>query len=538
MFIICFFKEEFSDTRREELESISKRILSSVSIEKEALVEQSEFEYIWRWLLFKRIVSDNETYNGQLFESNDEWEMFTRTVGRIKAPTDKKKYIIPRKFKVSMPYKDQSTMTTITPEIEINLQNIDDENYLKFMSIIDEAECLFANLKRTDIPYYIFIDELEAYYGEEGVFKRDLCLIRDLIFTVKRLNSIIASTKMKQTKIICSVRSEILNAISRFVISKELNKVTTGFSVPLIWSYSNTSSYAHPIIEIVLKRIGSCEKCEMEQINYKDIYQRWFPEKIHNIEPASYLLNNSWCKPRDMVRFLTVSQNSIYSGSSAFTQNVFSGIIKRYSEDSLLEIKEELRALYDPTQIETIITFFTGYKTIFSVKQLQQRINTYFSKTIMETAFIQILNDLYRLGFLGNFLPISKSYRWQHKGDDGVILADEWRLVVHYALRGALSLGSQQDYGLNRGELPQVGDVAEATVKVVIKSFALVEFKHYGETYSGQIHISEFGKMGHGYIQDIRKVVSPDDEFKVVLYSYNEKYKTWDLNIAPEESQN
>ena len=530
-----FFKEEFSDTRREELESISRRILSSVSIEKDALVNNSEFEYIWRWLLFKRIVADNETYNGQLFHDNEEWQSFYKTVDRIKAPSDRKKYIIPRKFKISVPYSDPSTQTTISPEVEINLQDPNDENYQQFISIIDKAESAFANLQRTDIPYYIFIDELEAYYGEERVFKRDLCLIRDLIFTVKRLNAIIASAKMDHTKIMCSVRSEVLNAISRFIVTKELNKVTSGFSLPLTWNYSNTNSYVHPIIQIVLKRIASCEGCDMSNINYKDIYQRWFPEKIHNIEPANYLLNNSWCKPRDMVRFLTVSQNSIFSTNTSFTQAVFSGIIKRYSEDSLIEIKEELRALYDPKQIETIVTCFVGFKTSFSIKQLKQRIQSYFKGTILDCDFIQILNDLYRLGFLGNFLPITKIYRWQHKGDDGLILTDEWRLVVHYALHSALSLGSQQDFALNRGEPPQVGDVATATVRKVIKAFALVEFKHYGEVYEGHIHISEFGKAGYGYIRNLHNIVSVDDELIVVLQDFNDAYQKWNLQISPEE---
>ena len=48
----------------------------------------------------------------------------------------------------------------------------------------------------------------------------------------------------------------------------------------------------HPIIQIVLKRIAVCEASE--ECNYKEVYNRWFPEKIHGIEPANYILNNSW----------------------------------------------------------------------------------------------------------------------------------------------------------------------------------------------------------------------------------------------------
>nr|WP_296963763.1 hypothetical protein [uncultured Mediterraneibacter sp.] len=525
-----FFKEEFTDTKRSELESIAKRILSSISVEKNALVDNQEFEYIWRWLLFKRIVSDNEEYNRGLFLDDENWKKFENIIGKIKSPNNRKKIIIPSKIKMAVPYKDSSTQSMISPEVEVDLQNTSNDNYLKFMEVLDEAERLLMNTTRTDIPYYIFVDELEAYYGDISIFKRDLGLIRDLIFTVKRLNCNFSTVNMKHTKIICSVRSEILTAISRFVVTKELNKVTAGFAVPLMWNYSNTSSYMHPIIQILLKRIAVCEGCVNP--NYKNVYERWLPENIHGIEPANYILNNSWCKPRDIVRLIATAQNSIYNNSKAFNQSVFDSIVKTYSEESLTEIKEELKALYDTEQIDTIISCFMGYKTTFSVKQLTERINTYFQGSVLETQFTQVINDLYRLGFLGNFLPVSKTYRWQHKGDGRVILSEEWRLLVHYALHGALSLGGQQNYGLNRGESPEVGDVAQAIVKKIIKSFAIVEFKHYGKLYLGSIHISEFTKLGYGYISNLKSIVQVGDEYRVALKKYDENRESWQVEIV------
>lgn len=530
-----FFKEEFTDTKRSELESIAKRILSSISVEKNALVDNQEFEYIWRWLLFKRIVSDNEEYNRGLFIDDENWKKFENIIGKIKSPNNRRKFTIPQKIKMAVPYVEPSTQSVITPEVEVDLQNTSDDKYLKFMEVIDEAERLLLNTTRTDIPYYIFVDELEAYYGDISVFKRDLCLIRDLIFTVKRFNSNFSAINMRCTKIICSVRSEILTAISRFVVTKELNKVTAGFAVPLMWNYSNTSSYMHPIIQILLKRIAVCEGEGCVNPDYKKVYERWLPENIHGIEPANYILNNSWCKPRDIVRLITTVQNSIYNNSKAFTQSVFDSVVKTYSEDSLTEIKEELRALYDTDQIDMIISCFMGYKTTFSVSQIKQRIKKYFQGSILETHFAQVIDDLYRLGFLGDFLPVSKTYRWQHKGDGRVILTEEWRMVVHYALHGALSLGGQQNYGLNRGELPEIGDVAQAIVKKIIKSFAIVEFRHYGKVYLGSIHISEFTKLGYGYIPNLKSITQVGDEYKVVLKEYNKQLESWEVEIVENE---
>ena len=530
-----FFKEDFTEAKRNELQALSTRMLSSISVEPGALLDVRDFEYIWRWLFYKRLVSDNEEYNRNLFVDDENWLEFEKKIAEIKDPHNKKKSVIPNKIKLATQYKDPGSMAEITPEIEVDLRNEKDDNYRRFMGLIDEAEALFSRLTKTDIPYFIFVDELEAYYGDKRVFVRDLSLIRDLIFTVKRFNTMFARLGMTNTKIICSVRSEILNAISRFIVTKEINKVTSGFSVPLNWTYSNTSSYRHPIIQILLKRISVCEGHEC--CNFKDIYSQWFPEKIHDIEPANYILNNSWCKPRDMVRLLSTAKNSIQNSNVVFNQAVFSSLSRAYSEESLAEIKEELRALYNPKEIDTIINCFMGYKTAFSVKQLRKRISDYFPGSIIDTNFNQVIDDLYRLGFIGNFMPISKTYRWQHKGDERVILADEWRLFVHYALHGALSLGSRLNYGITRGQLPEAGDVVNVVVTKVIRSFALVEFTHCGETYAGQIHISEFTKLGHGYIRNLSHIVGEGDEFYASVLNYQEKYECWNLNLLTDYNQ-
>ncbi len=528
------FKEEFTDAKRDELQAISNRFLSSISVEPGALLDIREFEYIWRWLIFKRIVSDNEDNHRKLFDDDDHWREFEKKVNQIREPLNKKKSIIPNKIKLTIPYKDPSSLAEISPEVEVDLDNNRGQPYQSFMQLIDEAEDYLAKTTRTDIPYYIFIDELEAYYGNRQIFERDLSLIRDLVFTVKRLNTLFAKSNAEKTKIICSIRSEILNAISRFIVAKEINKATSGFSVPLNWIYTNTSSYMHPIIQIILKRISVCEGSL--DCDYKEIYNRWFPEKIHGIEPASYILNNSWCKPRDMVRLLSVAKNGVQNNSKAFTQSVFNSITRAYSEESLSEIKEELRALYAPTEIDTIINCFVGYKTVFSVSQLKKRISTYFQGTVIDVYFNQVIEDLYRLGFLGNFMPISKTYRWQHKGDERVILAEEWRLCVHYALHGALSLGARLNYGLTRGEQPETGDVINAIVTKVIHSFALVEFMHNGETYLGKIHISEFAKLGYGYIPNLSKMVHIGDEYHASLVDFQEEYNRWNLRLILENS--
>lgn len=524
-----FFKEEFAELKKGEFDKYSKRELSSITIEKDTLLENQDFEYIWRWLFFKRIVADNEEFNMGLFVDNKEWLNFTQIVSKIKGPANINKSIIPQKIKIAAPFTDISTGNVIAPEIEVDLRKDKSQNnYSDFVQLIDSAEMALSKVTKTDIPYHIFVDELEAYYGDVQVFKRDLYLIRDLIFTVKRFNSLFAASNMSNIKIICSIRTEIINAISRFIVTKELNKVTSGFEVPLIWNYNNTISYTHPIMQILLRRIAISECVSGEEYRKdKDIIMQWFPEKIHDIEPSNYILNNSWQKPRDIVRLIISAQNCINCNRTSFSQDVFTSMHKQYSIDSLVEIKEEMRALYTAEEIEEIINIFTGFRSVFSVNQLKARVSKYFANGIMDLNFNSVLNDLYRLGFIGNFLPASQKYRWQHKGDDRLIIADEWRIMIHQALQNALSVGKKQDYSLKRFDTPQIGDLVQFEVEYINKSFANGNIDYYGNLHQAYMHIS---KITNAYVKDINDYIKVGDTYQVIICGYDNKYSKWSVS--------
>lgn len=77
-----FFKEDFTDAKRAELQELSKRVLSSVSIEQGALIKATEFEYVWRWIFFKQIVNDNEMYGRNLFVDDECWRKFEKIIYR------------------------------------------------------------------------------------------------------------------------------------------------------------------------------------------------------------------------------------------------------------------------------------------------------------------------------------------------------------------------------------------------------------------------------------------------------------------------
>ena len=87
----------------------------------------------------------------------------------------------------------------------------------------------------------------------------------------------------------------------------------------------------------------------------------WFPRKIYGKDTIHYILDNSWHKPRDIVRLLTAAQNdSLHCTDTVFTQATFDALKKEYSRKSLAEIRQELQSLYTSDEIEIIIRLLRG----------------------------------------------------------------------------------------------------------------------------------------------------------------------------------
>ncbi len=112
-----FFKEEYTDARRDGLNYLSQRVLSAISVEKNSLIESTEFEYIWRWVFFKQIVNDNELFNRRIFLDDSDWKRFERLVNQIVEPKNKRRYRITNKLKLKVTFADHYTMMKINPEI-------------------------------------------------------------------------------------------------------------------------------------------------------------------------------------------------------------------------------------------------------------------------------------------------------------------------------------------------------------------------------------------------------------------------------------
>lgn len=539
-----YFESEVTQVQRKKFQEISKSISTSIFIDGAIASEgqnvESDFTYIWRWQLCQKIISDDEHFHGGLFDKKDGyWDKFVHEINTIDKTINKGKMRIPAKvcFKVST----NPQLGTAEPElgiepIDFSQRNFNlTESYSKFVKIIDNAYELIQKIRRTDIPYYIFIDELEAYRAEDSTFYRDLRIIRDLLFEVKKLNAIFKSG----TKIICSVRPEVLTSITRFVQAKQLHKIMQGYDERLNWEYTNTNSFNHPIMCVLLKRIQNAEEKTFKYpVNNKTIIQKWFVPKVYNKNICTYILDNTWHKPRDIVRLLLSAQSSGAKNYSQFNQHTFETFMPTYSKQCLAEIREEMCALYTSEEIECIFNCLQGFKPSFSYQEISDRAKMLYPNSKIATDSFTVLSDMYRMGAIGNIIENNKSPRWAYKGEEKLFIEAPWKITVHFALRIELSLNAKVGRYIDRRLqkkrfLPMTSkDIAtyKVTVDEIRYAYILVSFEKDSSLQRGYISIRHLGgiNLEPG---NLNSYFSAGDILSAEIIGYNPEYSNWVMSV-------
>lgn len=426
-----YFKSDFEEVRKSNMEAIGKKLTSLIDLSGEIQPSRVEYLHIWRWVFFKKIVDDCQENENGIFQQNDEWHKFVDNVNKISFSSQDKKVISLSSLSVTMQVSQTSGFSA---EASATFDRVakSETAFRKLIDIVDECEQSFAKLARTDIPYYLFVDEMEAYYGNTELLKRDLTLIRDMIFTIHKING------YGKVYIIAAVRNEIIYAMDRFIQTNEINKITDGFGVPIRWSYSNTTSTEHPIIRILLRRITVASKGHPQK------FTDWFPEQLYGKDAVNYILDNSWCKPRDIVRLLIAAQNdALHCNETMFTQATFDALRKEYSKNSLAEIRQELQSLYTTEEIEMMIRLLRGGSRITTAEQIRKTAaKGSIARQFWDKRSEDILEDFYRVGLWGNVNRAESHYlwRWNHKGDTSVLTNNRWELAIHPALYNELSI--------------------------------------------------------------------------------------------------
>lgn len=312
------------------------------------------------------------------------------------------------------------------------------KEYYELLEILENL--VFQSLEKKSEVFLIFddLDELDEELIKDSYYFK---MIKSLIETVKDLNLKFNRIKKKNTKIIILLRSDILETIHEY--SSNSNKFVTLGETRLYWI---AKDYQHPadheLMDLILHKIQNSVPY-FKDVDKKTIYKTLFPKKIARKEVIDYLLNYSFGRPRDVIRYLQLI--IIANGNATyFDPSYFKECAKDYSKWFYQELLNEISIRPNKNEI------IDGIKLIKNIKKLNMSytdINDFYELQKSDYPHIQnlkkVLKELFQLGVIGNTWVHSNTakgankyrYSWGYRDDSPNDPDFSNNFVVHYGLK-------------------------------------------------------------------------------------------------------
>jgi hypothetical protein len=219
---------------------------------------------------------------------------------------------------------------------------------------------------------------------------------------------------------ICNLRPEVRNKLNE--IDPELSKVMDGSDVVLNWDGDH-------IIRILKEKVrkGAPEGKTVDLDNF-------FPTTITFGGPPvpfeRFLLNQTWHRPRDMVRFLK-AYAKISPNDESITEDGTKRCLNEYARISAVELFEEISVRYSPNTIEGIRKSITTRRYENS-DELAEALRA----NIAGISIPQLMTDLFDAGVIGNVDTnatdgFARNF-WSYRGEEG--LDPSMQISVHWGL--------------------------------------------------------------------------------------------------------
>ncbi len=429
------FKKEIDEEQRQQ---IKKTSTTEDQVIDGNIPENQNIDCIlaWKVFLIKTIITRIQKTESGVFERNS--EQFKKLFSIISTIYDEPesigwiKKILP-KIKHGKIQIAPTNYTTLNIDLEWEDHK---KEGISFSSIAKRIVNLYTELLPSKKGrLYIFIDELELTLKRTEQYTRDVSLIRDLIFAIQDLNEI-ARTNKYSTYIITAIRNEVHKEIQSK--GMEINKPIMDFGTQISWRQNGGDIKNNPLLKMIEKRIIYSETKRKIKPT-ENIWEKYFVREITTLKTGekisihNYLLDQTWNKPRDIIRLFSIIKQK-HASNNFINQAVLDSVRQSYAQEAWEEFAEEMTAKYTTHQIAGIQHVLMGMKTPFTFHEFSEKISEtrkFFEEVkaldTIESSYI--LRHLYDLGIIGNG---GQYPRFSFKGEPDI--NPYGSIIFHYPL--------------------------------------------------------------------------------------------------------
>ncbi|MFQ2451158.1 P-loop ATPase, Sll1717 family [Aeromonas caviae] len=389
-----------------------------------------DYEQAWRMYFYQTIVTLAKNDRLTPFQDNAIWKDFKEIIESSTPKKNSESLSLPRITKGRVELSK-------SPKLELEFETINDKTTADFSEYCKICDSKYKELTANSSSNLIFIDELEFRHINEKSSIRDIHLVRDLIVTTEKINQ--TNRKLGYNlSFILAVRTEVLYSVNS--LGKEINKPLFDFGDTLAWHKYSADKKKHPLIKIIESRIISSEK-RLGIKHHGDVWAKYFHGKFHDKDIREFAIDQTWYRPRDMVRLMGVLIK-VFKERDFITQRQFDEARKLYSSESWVELCEELSASLTQEEIEAIARVLGRFKFAFNLKQFREQVNElaniYSEVDKLESSNHQgdLLKKLYDIGVIGNYIKGQRGNKipqYAARGNPRVLLEEDF--IVHPALK-------------------------------------------------------------------------------------------------------
>ena len=439
------FKSEFDETDKIQLVGMATSAQDEpeganqeTTFRTSAILSQKSYVLMWKTFLIQQILFHSSKGEYAVFEENENLRMMSSLLSVLYGSISSSNSIMP-KLKKGTVEINAAIASAIGAKVQLEIDFDSKTKKANYLKIAKKIVHLFEGLMYAKTKVHLLVDELELSVRNKDLYQKDIALVRDLILAIDDLNKI-CRQKCYNIHIIASIRSEVINSVQS--AGFEINKCIEDYGVTVDWFQKGGDYRDNPLLKIIENKIIASEKLNGVQPS-EDVWKTYFEGTIQGIEVRKYILNNTWYRPRDIVRLMNLLQYQD-SHSNRFTQKSFDSAQQEYSNKMWSELSEELILSYSADDIKAIKTFFNRIKLPFTYKYLCERadelgqiypnVKSFFEKVSMA----DFLEKMFSLGIIGN---TGRRMVFYFHGDQDISLVDP--MVIHTPLRNFFAVQGQ-----------------------------------------------------------------------------------------------
>ncbi|MCM1989062.1 P-loop ATPase, Sll1717 family [Oceanirhabdus seepicola] len=292
---------------------------------------------------------------------------------------------------------------------------------------------------------YDDLDELKIAADKEGNI--NIKLIEKIFSVIRDINIMInKSCKNNGSKVMLLFRNDLLDMINSH--SHNLNRIVSDSQAILDWHYNcDKRPYDDPLMDLILHKMKLSNEL-LKELSTKEIYEKYFSNKVDGISVVRYLKRYSFGKPRDFIKYLNIIKEQ-YPEKDKFVSHTFKKCERKFSEYFYSELINELSISENSEFVKESLLLIRNFK---KSSFRYDDINRYFMDNIETYKNIrsckEALRFMYKKGVLGNSWIYKKNKRgkeiyhfsWAFRNDSSPEPNYTQAFTVHKAIHKKFSM--------------------------------------------------------------------------------------------------